>query len=201
LKREDETSRKLQAKQTKRRIFRSALSLIDHHGYNNVTIESISAKAGVSVGAFYHYYSSKSDILIELYAQIDRYYVETVTPHLSRSNTFDDIRIFFEYYSGYQITRGLDHVRHLISVQPTLFIDESRYMYSLFMEIIEQGRRDGVITKDCPPERIRDCYFVLARGVLLDWCLHEASYDIKEKMLEYTEMLKSIFEEKQKPPK
>jgi AcrR family transcriptional regulator len=169
------------------------MSLIDDHGYDNVTIEDISTKAGVSVGAFYHYYNSKSDILVELYAQIDNYYLETVTPLLNGSDAFEKIQIYFEYYAMYQIKRGLDHVRLLIGTQPALFVDESRYMYTLFWDIVGKGQEEGSITKKFTVERISIYYFVLARGVLLDWCLHEGSYSLNEKLDEYVEMLKPVF--------
>lgn len=34
-------------------------------GYDNITIEEISKKAGGSVGAFYHYFRSKNDIFLK----------------------------------------------------------------------------------------------------------------------------------------
>jgi AcrR family transcriptional regulator len=193
LKKKGATFRKLQAKKTKRRIFHSAISLIDDHGYNNVTIEDISSKAGVSVGAFYHYYNSKSDILVELYAEIDHYYEETVAPLIQGDDAFGNIRVFLENYAKYQIKRGLDHVKLLISMQPALFIEESRYMYALFLDVVERGQREGVITKKFTAEYIRDYYFVFARGILLDWSLNDGSYDIKEKISEYTDVLKGVF--------
>jgi AcrR family transcriptional regulator len=193
LKKKGVTDRKLQAKKTKRRIFHSALSLIDDHGYENVTIEDISVKAGVSVGAFYHYYNSKSDILVELYAEIDHYYEETVAPLLDSDDAFENIHLFMDHYAKYQIKRGLDHVQLLIGTQPTLFVDDSRYMYALFGDIIEQGQQNGVITKKSDAGQIRDYYFVLSRGVLLDWSLHDGSYDIRKRMTDYTDMLKPLF--------
>jgi AcrR family transcriptional regulator len=187
------TGRKLQAKKTKHRIFHSALSLIDDHGYDNVTIEDISTKAGVSVGAFYHYFNSKSDILVELYALIDHYYAETVTPLLVHADAFDNIRLFLENYASYQIKRGLDHVRLLMGTQTMLFVDKSRYMYALFYGVIEQGQKDGQISKDFTADFIQDYYFVLTRGVLLDWSLCNGSYDLKDRLLTYVDMIKPIF--------
>jgi AcrR family transcriptional regulator len=194
VKKDGATGRKLQARKTKRRILHSAISLIDDHGYENVTIEDISSKAGVSVGAFYHYYSSKSDILVEIYAEIDQYYLETVAPLIGQGDAFKNIRVYFDHYAKYQIKRGLDHVSLLIGTQPTLFVDESRYMYTLFLEIIERGQKEGAITGKFAAEKIRDYYFVLSRGLLLDWSLHGGAYSLKEKLSDYVKMVQPIFE-------
>ena len=76
------TSRQLQAQKTKRKIYNAAVELFNKHGFDNTTIEDISRKAGVSVGAFYHYYPSKTDIYSELYKKIDEYYENTVEEQL-----------------------------------------------------------------------------------------------------------------------
>ena len=60
------TKRQLQAISTKKKIYNSAMELMDKRGFENTTIEDISKKADVSVGASYHFYKSKDDIFFEL---------------------------------------------------------------------------------------------------------------------------------------
>jgi AcrR family transcriptional regulator len=177
------TNRQLQAIKTKNRIFKSAVALIDEHEYENVTIEDISNKAGVSVGAFYHYYKSKSDIMLELYMEIDGYYEDTVVPLLVSDDVFDNIRIFFTHYADYQIEKGYNHVKHLFATHNRLFVDKSRTIYSSLREVLERGGVAGQITQQYSIEEIENCYFVLARGVVYDWILHEGDYDLVERML------------------
>ena len=57
------TNRDRQALESKARIFNAATDLIREEGYDNVTIEDICNKTGMSVGAFYHYFKSKSEIV------------------------------------------------------------------------------------------------------------------------------------------
>lgn len=70
------SSRKQQALETKTRIYQTALSLMEKKNYQSITIEEISKSAGVSVGAFYHYFKSKNDIFFEIYQEADRYFEE-----------------------------------------------------------------------------------------------------------------------------
>ena len=54
------TSRDKQAQATKKRIFKAAYALMIKKGFDNVTLEEISKKAGVAKGLFYHYFRSQS---------------------------------------------------------------------------------------------------------------------------------------------
>lgn len=54
---------------TKQHIVDMALRLFYKNGYNNTSIERIVKAAGVSKGAFYHYFNSKDDILESVAAE------------------------------------------------------------------------------------------------------------------------------------
>jgi TetR/AcrR family transcriptional regulator, transcriptional repressor for nem operon len=54
------------ASDTKSRILSAARDLIAKHGFNGVGISDILAKAGVPKGSFYHWFSSKEQLGVEL---------------------------------------------------------------------------------------------------------------------------------------
>ncbi|GEM_PF-2373419 len=56
------TSRQLQAKATKEKIFDTATEMIKKYGYDNVTIEDICSQCNIAKGLFYHYFKSKIGI-------------------------------------------------------------------------------------------------------------------------------------------
>jgi AcrR family transcriptional regulator len=166
---------------------------MDDHGYENVTIEDISRKAGVSVGAFYHYYKSKSDIMLELYMQIDDFFNDVVAPQIVSDDVFENIRAYFANYAVYQSDKGYNHVKLLFETHDRLFVDKSRAMYSLLREVLEKGRAAGQISEKYSIEEIEDQYFVFARGLVYDWILHESDYDMEERMLRRIDMLSHSF--------
>ena len=49
--------------QTKSRIVSAAWELFYQHGYENTTIDDITELSGTSKGSFYHYFSSKDNLL------------------------------------------------------------------------------------------------------------------------------------------
>jgi len=181
------TDRSLRAMKTRKKLFQSAAKLVDKHGYNNVTIEDICRKAGVSVGAFYHYFNTKSDIIVELFRQIDNYYEENVTPKLS-GDASADIEIFFRYYAQFHIEHGYEHTSMILKIQNDLFLDRSRYMHILLHRLVEGANASGVFGEGADPEVIADYMLVIARGLLFDWALARGEHDLVDKMGRYIKL-------------
>lgn len=69
------TSNKSRPGNTRQRIFDSALTLMKAKGYQGATIRDICQKAGVAPSSFYSHFSSKSDLLQDIYARSDGYFL------------------------------------------------------------------------------------------------------------------------------
>lgn len=54
-------------KSTKKELQDKAFELFENRGYDNVTIDEICTELGLTKGAFYHYFKSKSDLLLKSY--------------------------------------------------------------------------------------------------------------------------------------
>ena len=65
------TRRQLQAEQTKDKLFEAAVSLLAEKDFEQITIRDIVAKAHVSIGTFYNYYSTKMEVFYETYRVAD----------------------------------------------------------------------------------------------------------------------------------
>lgn len=66
--------RELQKIETKRKIFKVSIELFKEFGFDNVSIEKICNTCEIAKGTFYVHYKSKSEILIEKYADLDYIY-------------------------------------------------------------------------------------------------------------------------------
>jgi len=187
------TERSLRALQTKKKLFKSAAKLINAHGYDNVTIEDICRKAGVSVGAFYHYYSSKSDIIVEFFKEIDYYYEDKVVPIFS-DNAKENIEIFFRYYAIFHVDQGIGHTSMVVKVQHEFFLDKTRFMHIKLNEIVNEAINQGAFRKDADPDLIADFMLVIARGLLFDWSQAHGEYDLVAKMDAFIKLAMQSFE-------
>ena len=55
-------TRSEQAAYTKKNLTEAAIRLFAERGYHNVSIADICSSVGVTVGVFYHYFKTKSDV-------------------------------------------------------------------------------------------------------------------------------------------
>jgi AcrR family transcriptional regulator len=187
------TSRQLQAQKTKRKIYNAAVDLFNRRGFDHTTIEDISRKAGVSVGAFYHYYPSKSEIYHELFKKFDEFCETTIEPELKQDDFYDNIILYFKHYAAYNSARGTDAVKQLFNTLNVLFLDKNRYMYKLLREVIRKGEEKGQLTRDMTADEIEEFLLVAARGVVYDWLVHEGNYNLEEKMAKYIAEMRHMF--------
>ena len=54
------------ATETRSRIISAARNLFSSHGYSGTSLDDILTAAGITKGAFYHYFKSKEDICLAL---------------------------------------------------------------------------------------------------------------------------------------
>jgi AcrR family transcriptional regulator len=74
--------------QTKAAILRSALDLLQEHGYDKTTMRAIAKKAGVSLGNAYHYFGSKEDLIQAFYHRLHEEHLAALRPALAEESTF-----------------------------------------------------------------------------------------------------------------
>lgn len=179
------TKRALQAIETRNRIYESATALMKRNGFDNITIEQISKAADVSVGAFYHYFGSKNDILNEIFKRADDHFSEQVLDRLIGDTAPERIVSYFIHYARFNIDLGVDHVSALYKTQSGFFISSKRLMVTALRDIITAGIEKNEIKSEMCAEEITDFLFTLARGLTYSWCLHNGDFSLESRMLHY----------------
>jgi AcrR family transcriptional regulator len=187
------TSRQAQAQETANRIYAAAIELMDRRGFERITIADISKKAGVSVGAFYHYFESKDDILAEIFRRADEYFSNQVAGQLPKSGVAAQILEYFDHYARFNIMSGVEMTRQLFSPKIKFFAQKGRPMLVLLEDVIRRAKEKGELPSDVEPEAMATFLFVMARGIVFDWSLHDGTYDLRATMREYFRHLVSIF--------
>lgn len=180
------TKRARQAIETRNRIYESANRILQRHGFDNMTVEMISKEAEISVGAFYHHFKSKYEILNEVFIRADDYFFDHVFNQLEGHSTPIKIIKFFEHYARFIFGQGLDHIRALYKTQSRIFVDSRRLMVTGLQNIIEQGIDDKEIMKNgMDSQELTEFLFSVARGATYNWCLLGEEFPLVEKMNRY----------------
>lgn len=154
------TRRQKQADAAKNKLRKSALDLFGMKGFENVTVEMVCQRAGVSKGLFYNYFSSKEEVLLEQFVELDEKYratAQSFTPaHSARQRVLLLIQTALEEmynsqigHQSAQITFGAAIKQGESSLQ-----DRNRYLFESLREIIAFGRAQGQVPPEAEDEEI-----------------------------------------------
>jgi AcrR family transcriptional regulator len=172
------TKRQVQAQNTRKKIYKTSVELLESKGLSNITVEEICKVAGVSVGSFYNCFKSKNDILNEIYRDADDYFLFSVAEAINTGSIDERIINFFCYYADYVTHRGIDFIKHLYNTRNTMFIKKGRHMQTVLAKVIAEGQKSGELSSHMSPEKTVEYLFIAARGIVFDWCLYEGQYDL-----------------------
>jgi len=188
--------RQQQAALTKAALFKSAIGLFNEKGFNEVTIEDITQRAGTAKGSFYTYFKTKSDIIIEEFRSIDDYYKRFERTLAKHTNAMDKILAFNKAQMRYVRDQvGNEMIKILYSnnlIEPStekILIDTSRYLHTLVTGIIQEGQDEGLFRTDVPAERLAVIFNRAFRAVFLDWGISNNSFDLVKEGVEFCKLI------------
>lgn len=149
-----------------RRLLTVATRLFAKKGFESTSVQEIVEAAGVTKGAMYHYFSSKDDLLYELYARVLRMQTERLErfaageePVAARLRAaaadvvvtsianLDDTKIFLR--SMHQLAP--DKQRRVRA--------ERRRYHERFRSLVEEGQRSGDFRADPSADLVVDFFF------------------------------------------
>jgi len=166
-------------RETKQKLLETALDLIWENNYNCVGIVQICTQAGVTKGAFYHYFKSKSDLAaaalearwLNVRNSFDRVFSPQNAP-LERVDYYCELIISMQAAKHAQTGRVLgcpfistgqstsEDKLKAISVEITERM--SKYLTSLVVD----AQREGIVDRNLNPVNIARYMYVFVQGVL-----------------------------------
>jgi TetR/AcrR family transcriptional regulator, fatty acid metabolism regulator protein len=182
--------RQLQAEETKEKIFNIAIEEFKNKGYENVTIQDICTKCGISKGTFYVHYISKDDIVRKSYRQsYDEYLLKELelynqeypnaTP-VERLYTYLYKSINFTNVVGAELTKRafIVNISSFIS-GPDNIVEQSTILPEL-ANIVEEGIDLGIFDQSLTKWQLMGLINSFISGSMLQWIYHNTSYDIMQ---------------------
>lgn len=182
------TKRTVKAINTKKMIFDNATKLFKEKGYYNVSIEEITSTIDLSVGAFYHHFKSKDELLFIWADELDLKYIDhydEIKHCLGYKNTIDKIREMIFY--SIEIFGFWGHEFSVVSYSYMMreprasarMLDSNRSYFKIMNELIEDGKENGSIRLDIDTKQMIKDIVMVTRGAILDWCINGGTEDIR----------------------
>ncbi|MDR1586913.1 MAG: TetR/AcrR family transcriptional regulator [Treponema sp.] len=187
------TSRTLKALETRKNILEHGIRLIGEKGIDKVSIEEIAKAAGVSVGTFYYYYPSKSELLQGMPWRIDKYFEQEVTKKLTAESCAENIKIFFYYYARHTKMHGWKILKNLFVTDTAFVISDKRYLQLVLLDLVNRGQNSGEVSRSLTAKQIMRLMLIAAHGVVLDWAMSRGKSNVFTDMKEVTGRLFNSF--------
>ncbi len=106
-----ESLRETRKKELKEEIFLQALKMFKERGYENVTVEEITAACGIAKGTFYNYFPRKEHVLLHLGERQMEIFKESVARHANVPDYRKRLKLMFE-----ELIARIDKDPHLLKV-------------------------------------------------------------------------------------
>lgn len=200
------TRRALDALETRERLFTTALELFAEYGFNRVTVEDITLRAGVSKGAFYNHFVSKETVLLEQFQRIDDHYVEVFEEAEQDLSAREKVALFIDTMMDYVAnTVGLLPIQVIYANQVSapestrILTNTERPAYDLLRGFAAEGKANGEFGADLDEDRYARMIMRNARAVIYDWCLANGSFDLEAEGREYFQLIDRLTPVGKKP--
>lgn len=196
------SNRKLQAVETKQKIYTAAEQLFKDYGFENVSVDSIVEMAGVSKGGFYVHYDSKDSLIVSC---INDYVNRVDLDYKSYLESFDQgaeasellISLAGKITEVIISTIGHSNIKAVYKAHMTKNINTdamlsyNRELYNIFNELINRGMEQGVFRTDIPVDKLTKHCIMAIRGLTYEWCIRYPDFDLSEQIREHFEILLS----------
>lgn len=180
------TKRQLQAQASREKIFSTAQMLFAENGYNNVSVADICKEAGVSVGLFYNYFKSKSDISIECLTRFTQDWSTVTSSFLPGDSAINRLlrlssvflSMTFKDETAIQNAR-VQYSRDAQGIPPFVFDNAYAALPDVVHNILEFGKKEGQIPEDIDEIRFFRVYYTYLIGATV----HLLNYRDREKLI------------------
>lgn len=169
----------------RQRILRAATDVFAQSGYFNAKVSDIAKSAGVADGTIYLYFDGKEDVLINIFREHTRNYLQSLERDLTQARGADQrIRVAIRHHLE---TLGRDRalaivaqveLRHSLKFMALLSHEEVGDYLNILRKIVEQGQHDGAFREALNPQLAAKSIFGILDEMVTSWILSEKDYEL-----------------------
>ena len=182
---------------TKReRILRAAIDVFAQNGYFNAKVSEIARAAGVADGTIYLYFDGKEDLLVSIFRDHTRNYLQSLERDLANvSRPEDRIRIAIRHHMD---TLGRDRalaivaqveLRHSLKFMTLLSHQEVADYLNILRKIVEHGQAEGVFRGTLHPQLVAKAVFGILDEMVTSWVMSEKEYALSDQAQQVADLV------------
>ncbi len=190
------TNQQLHSIEVKNRIYETAAKLLRTYDYNYLTIRHICKEANVSIGAFYHHFENKDDLLSYFFIYGIKDYLDKNAVETS-DDVVQNIINLYDVYFSFCLKNGIEFLTNYYTTKNKGIYIRGKHdkkqlermpIIEKSIEYINIAKRDGFLKEEYSSNEIMEDVAVIAKGIIFDWCLADGSFDLKSegfKLIKY----------------
>lgn len=185
-----------QAINTKTKILDTARNLATKDGFDNLTIRDVCKHAGISIGAFYHHFKSKEELMNESFMIYD----ETLELNLNNYNEEEPLQalkniLLDQTQFVINIPKKLivEYYKTILSSDSKNAVNTERTYYKAVYSYVSKVQEQGLFSSKYSIEYITEFFIKFVRGNIIDWCLHDFKYDILQQTKNEIDLIIVLF--------
>jgi TetR/AcrR family transcriptional repressor of nem operon len=169
--------------ETKQRLLDSAQELMYSRSYSDVGVQEICKAAKVQKGSFYHFFSSKSALTVEVLEQLKMQMIENILlPAFAKDLTpYKRFERFIEYAYQYQVQLKAEYGFVLGCPMGNIALEMSTQdesirkkvemlfdsMFLVFVDVLDDAKQAGELDTDADTTELAQAALAYGEGVLL----------------------------------
>src|SRR5688500_3187067 len=168
------------------RILRASVDVFAEHGYFNAKVAQIARSAGVADGTIYLYFDGKEDLLITIFREHTRNFLQSLQSQLaSVSRDEDRLRVAIRHHLE---TLGRDRslavvsqveLRHSLKYMTLFSQHEVADYLNLLRDIVAHGQNEGVFRRTLHPQLVAKAIFGILDEMVTSWILSEKDHSLE----------------------
>lgn len=168
-------------------IEEAALKLFHEHGYDAVKVSDICAACGTTKPTFYHYISSKDDLLISYYDDIIEHLAERLDAMTDEEDCWHQLSSCFEVLVDESSHIGSDLLSRILVINlqdDQHSFDRRSHITDSMVSTIRRGQKSGQFLNTSDPVRLYEAAAYLFQGYEMLWCIRKGGMDWRTKLLD-----------------
>lgn len=179
------TPREQQAQQTYKHIMSTAEDLLKSTSFDELSVNEICEKAGISKGGFYHHFPSKDQLIALLIGrQMGSLIKERIDPLLNKENAFTLLNIYVDTTIEF-----LEHSPKNTLARCWVALSEHAEMskfpfaqcfFEILYKIVEQGIKEGSFRSDLDIVFVQEYVNATLTGIMIQGVTFQNVYSLRD---------------------
>ena len=170
---------------TKKLLMQISTELFNEKNFDDVSVNEICRRAGVTKGAFYHHFSSKYDIPIQQYREVQEEFFSDYTKNANlpvQERFYKVIMWYSEYCSKDNISMFRNYYQAMLNSDKSRIMRKIEMTSKVIKELLVQGQSCGLFRKNINLNFYTEMITRFIFSLVLDWTIFNGDIDLQKEL-------------------